>query len=136
MDPFTLASGIAGLLSLAIQTLQMTYQYCSSVKHAKEDAVEMSNELDLLKSNLSELHNFLQSPSTLSTSFQYTSVLYAAANICSAKLQKLRNRLNSVEKSQLGPLKWPLSVVDHRTTIQDIRGFAHTFHFALTIDGW
>jgi hypothetical protein len=136
MEPFTLATGIAGLLSLAIQASQMTQQYCTSAKHATKAALEMVNELKVLESNLSHLRAFLESESGFSKSFEYTSVLYTSTNACRIKIEKLCSRLNTVQRSRFGALVWPFSEEEYRSAIQDIRGFAQTFQFALTTDGW
>jgi hypothetical protein len=59
IDPFTLITGVAGLVSLAIQIMQITSDFASSVKDAADSVKDLNRELIALKTVLEQLESFL-----------------------------------------------------------------------------
>jgi hypothetical protein len=69
-DPFSLASGIVGVVGLAIQVTQVVIQFGLQWKDAPEDAQSFILELQSLNTNLSELHVNILFNSEFSKAFQ------------------------------------------------------------------
>lgn len=60
MDPFTIITGLGGLLSLTIQITQLLADYVSSVQDAPIFATEVAGETSVLSLILKELQEFLR----------------------------------------------------------------------------
>lgn len=135
MDPFSLAAGIAGLISLAATTIKCANGYMSSVKNGKDSIAIMVTELEALQANLASLDAFLQSVSTKDLAFEPTSVLRSCTTACEISLKALCKKLGQVGDGKTSRFLWPLSEKEHQKTVQDLRNFAHWMHFALSIDG-
>ena len=139
MDPFSITFSIVGVLGAVLQTVQLAKTYVSEAKDGKNVATEMLTELSSLQSNLERLDEFLKQDSQASLQFTHTSALTASTIKCCEKLEKLRmilsNKLNSHQTSRMSRLKWPLSVTDHRKTMEELRAFSQCIQLALTTDG-
>lgn len=135
MDPFSLAAGIAGLVSLVGQTLKVVETYIHDARHGKEAAAELSKELNVLNFNLTRLDKFLRSGNEAIQSFEDTSVLISSTTACRNKLNLLHDKLSSANESLKSRLRWPFDAKEHHKTINELRAFAQWVQFALTIDG-
>ncbi len=135
MDPFSIAVGVAGLLSLTGQTLTFIKPYVHDAKHGREIAEELLKELEILQYNLGRLDNLLRSDNEAIQQFNGTSVLVQSTTACRAKMTLLHDRLIKNRKDLLHILKWPFNVKEHRETIRDLRAFSQWIQFALTVDG-
>jgi hypothetical protein len=69
-DPFSLASGIVGVVGLAIQVTQVVIQFGLQWKDAPKDAESFILELQSLNTNLSELHANILYNKEFSKAFQ------------------------------------------------------------------
>jgi hypothetical protein len=141
MDPIPITTGVAGLISLTVQLSQIVSSYIIGVENARASAAELSASLAVLGSTLDRLKIFLHEEDTRGNSFEYTSVLFSTANACQTKLQQLCDKLGGTGRgSRIGraiqQLRWPLDEKGNRAAVQDLRGYAQTFQFALTLDGW
>ncbi|KAI9780621.1 MAG: hypothetical protein M1816_002782, partial [Peltula sp. TS41687] len=138
MDPFTLASGIAGLVSLTIQVTKITTEFLSSIKEAPHCIRDLRSELTVLTSNLKRLHTFLGSEPA-GRAFAYTSVLLLTCDTCRRNLRDLDNKLGNdsenVFRRALDRTRWPLKEKQTKSIVQDLRAYSQTFAFALTVDG-
>ena len=135
MDPFSLAVGITGLVSLAGKTLKVVETYIHDVRHGKDAAAELLKELNVLTFNLLRLDEFLQTENETIQSFDDTSVLVTSTVACRNKLNLLHDKLSKRSKSLTNRLQWPFDAKEHYKTIQELRAFAQWIQFALTIDG-
>ncbi len=140
MDPFSLATGVVGVLGVTIQVSQIVSSYIDGVKNAAKATTELLTTLTVLHSTLTRLDSFLRSESARDNSFEYTSVLYSATCACKTKLELLHSKLSKHESSRMNraihQLRWPFDEKENRTAVQDLQGFIQTFQFALTVDGW
>ena len=59
-EPFSLATGIAGLISLGLEVTKITRQYVQGVGNAAKDVDELLTELSALVAVLRQLAGFLQ----------------------------------------------------------------------------
>ena len=139
MDPCSITVGIVGVLGVVLQTVQLAKTYVSEAKDGKNLATEMLLELSSLQSNSERLDAFLKQDKQANLRFTHTSALTASTTRCGDKLKELliilRHQLNSYPTSRMSSLKWPLSVTDHRKTIEELRAFSHCIQLALTTDG-
>src|ERR1700753_532089 len=56
VDVISIASGVAGLITLAESLFDITFTYCKNVKHAQKDIARLSNHISLLSSTLYRLN--------------------------------------------------------------------------------
>ena len=141
LDPFTLATGVAGLLSLTIELSKIISAYTQSLNDASREAQELLAELSELSHVLEQLKDFLRSENAKSNSFDGTSVLCSARNACQGKLEyALRKFMKMSEGSKLSQsikrLKWPLDKQENLDTVNTLHRCTQTFQFSLTIEGW
>jgi hypothetical protein len=140
MDPFTLATGVLGLLGVTMQVSQIATSYITCVKNATKTTIELSTTLTVLCSTLTRLDAFLRSESARDSSFKYTSVLCAATGSCRTRLETLHCKLSKLDsgrtKRAIRQLTWPFNEQENRSAVQDLQAFIQTFQFALTVDGW
>ncbi|KAE8448932.1 hypothetical protein EG329_008728 [Mollisiaceae sp. DMI_Dod_QoI] len=139
MDPFSLATGVVGVLGVTIQLSQIVITYIHSTKNATKAASDLSASLTILESTLKSLDIFLRSENAKNNSFEHTSVLCCASVSCKARLDVLYNKLSKHSANRMiraiEYLKWPFNEGENRTTVTDLQGFIQTFQFSMTIDG-
>lgn len=137
VDPFSLATGIAGLISLGLEVTEKTLQYVQGVRNAAKDVDEFLEELSALVYVLRQLVEFLNSNRFSKASFDQTSVLLLTHNACEEKLKAIRLKLlkRSNDLKLIRALMWPFVKKEHRQTVAIIHQWVQTFQFALTIDG-
>jgi hypothetical protein len=143
MDPFTLATGIAGILSLCIQITDITKEYVSSATHAQKEAEDLARQTEALSEVLKKLVEFLRSAAVNDISFEPNSGLNLALGCCQMQLESLYKKLkkqNAQDKNKLvtvwDKLMWPLDKKDCVEIIRRLQECAQTFHFCLTISNW
>ena len=136
MDPFSLAVGISGLVTLTAQTLKLIQQYFNGVRHASETANSLATELQLLHNALYCLVDFLRSDSAKSQSFNETSVLVSSTSACKTKVEIIYKKLEAATKDRLHRALWPLNEKEHRQSVQELRALAQCIQFAMAIDEW
>ena len=136
MDPFSLAVGISGLVTLTAQTLKLSQQYFHGVKHASEAANSLATELQLLHNALCRLVEFLHSDSAKRQSFDETSVLVSSTSACKTKLEVIHKKLEVATKDRLHRALWPLNEKEHRQSVQELRAVSQCIQFAMAIDEW
>ena len=136
-DPFTLATGIGGLIHLTYEVTQITRHYLHDVQNAAKDINELLAELAALADVLPRLHQFLQVNGTTQRDFSQASVLVLAYQACEEQIQNIKSKLAKMSNSRkiMKSLTWPFVGKEHRETISCIHRWVQIFHFALTIDG-
>ena len=136
-DPFTLATGIAGLISLSLEVTKTAHQYIQGVRNSSKDIEDFLQELAALTDVLRQLDVFLKKDETGKRSFDQTSVLVKTYKACHNSLEKTRSTLQRRinEHKLLKALTWPFVGKEHQEVISAILRWIHTFQFALTIDG-
>ncbi|KAL8828698.1 MAG: hypothetical protein Q9191_002441 [Dirinaria sp. TL-2023a] len=136
MDPLSLAFGVAGVLGLLGQTLATTKRFVHLLRHGKEAAAELQNELTILHFNVSRLDRMLKDSAHGTLHFEATSVLLSSTFTFKDRLDALCNELRAASTSRFASLKWPLNSKEHRETIQDLRAYAQCVQFSLSNDGF
>jgi hypothetical protein len=95
-DPMSVAAGVAGLLSLTIQLLDVAQQYTHDVKNAEEEVVAFIRELTGLSDVLKRLDAFLKTKDSFAASG--TPALLKIRYSCEDQLQKLLKKLSEAMK--------------------------------------
>jgi hypothetical protein len=140
IDPFTAATGIAGLLSLTIEVSKTLYDMVSSLKNAPKDAKELLQELDQIQRVLTSLEAFLRDENAKHGSFRETSVLITAMNGFSKEIKELKCKVQKLGDGQglsrtIERGKWYFGEGEHRKIIMTLHRYLGMFQISLTIDG-
>lgn len=139
MDGVSVASGVAGLITLALQVSGTIAIYVNSIKERSKTIQELHDELLLLGEVLSGLLDFLQSEKAKGKSFDTDSVLSRAIRDCRARIERIGDRLKPSDGGKvaraLDKLKWPFEQREVMQMVENLRRFGQTFQFALTLEG-
>lgn len=140
MDGVSVASGIAGLISLALQVSGTIAIYVNSIKERSKNIQELHDELLLLGEVLSGLRDFLASEQAKGRSFDNNSVLQKAITDCRDRIERIGNKLKPPDSSSrvsraIGKLRWPFDQKEVNQMTENLRRYSETFHFAVTIEG-
>lgn len=140
MDPLSVASGVAGLITLADVVISRTYNTIIACKHASEDSRKLLREVQALA-------GILQSLSALESKLGAVALQshLPAAHIlaCQQTLQNIRDKLNKSDPKEDGisifqkakrTLKWPLSASDTEKFLAEMERHKGTFDLALSVD--
>ncbi len=141
VDPLTLATGVAGLLSLTLELNKVIGEYTCSVKHFPKEAHELANELVCLGQVLEQLATFLRSEKARRNSFDETSVLFLVTANCQAKIETVLQKFPRVSQtSRARPtferFIWPFKEKEISRTIEALSRYTQTFQLSLTTRGW
>jgi hypothetical protein len=143
IDPFTLATGVAGILSLSIEVAKITGEYVGSAKSAPKEVQDLAFQTDALSDVLKKLVEFLRSDATEHVVFQPNSGLHLVLKRCETQLGSLCKKLKGLNASNktklssaLNRLSWPLEKKECVETTRRLHECAQTFHFCLTIANW
>lgn len=135
MDPFTIATGVAGLVSLSFQLIKIATGY----PKATAGIQDFLDELRGLSNILQQLADFLTAKAG-SISFTNTSTLYLSSTSCTTRLQNLlrkfekRSSLSGKAARVISRLRWPLEEKEHRQLIEDLHRYSQIFKFALNVE--
>lgn len=140
IDPFTLITGVAGLISLAIEVTKITNDFASSVKGASGQVQDLLNEIVPLKDVLQQFDNFLKTQDSLGP-FAETCALISTEQYCTVKLKQLYEKLRHLTEGRtlrrgLHALAWPYKERETAEIILSLHRCAQTFQLALTVDQW
>ncbi|KAL1874221.1 hypothetical protein VTK73DRAFT_548 [Phialemonium thermophilum] len=106
MDPFSIATGVAGLASLAIQLAEAASRYAGSVRSASHEIASLRAQLQALTEVLNQLEAFLRSSDAANVSFAPGSGLSAVMQSCGKILErlfrKLHDKASKSEQARLG----------------------------------
>lgn len=137
-DPFTLVTGIAGLLSLGMEVTKITRQYVKGVRNASKDVEEFLDELAALIDVLGRLDDFLKDDKASRFIFDRSSVLFLTYSACEERLNTVRVQLlkRRNKYTLIKALMWPFVKQEHKETVLALHRWVQTFQLALTVDGW
>ena len=139
MDVISLSSGIAGLITLALQVSGIIANYVSAVKEGPKNIEELKEELILLGEVLSQLQDFLHDEKHKGRSFDSNSVLQSAFSSCKRRIERIGDKLKPPDGGKISRmvdrLKWPFESKEVDKMINNLRCYGQTFQFSLTIEG-
>jgi hypothetical protein len=139
MDPFTLATGVAGILSLTTELTKIFTEYVGGVASAPKSARSLFEEITALSHVLSQLVDFLRSENAKGNTFDKTSALCSMIAICQSNIEGLYKKIGNLSRnggSAFERLKWPLSEKDCQKSVERLHRCAQFFHFSLSVSSW
>ena len=142
MDPFSIATGVAGLLSLTEEFVKIIIDYTGSVKSATRDAWSVLTEVTALSHVLRQLVDFLRRDDTNSNPkcrFRETSALCSVIAICRNHIETLYRKVKfhgKPEKDLLGQLTWPFKKKECQEIVEVLHRCSQTFTFSMQIANW
>lgn len=137
MDGLSIASGVAGLVSLADTVFSRTYKFVREVKNAEKDISKLAREIRNLSSllhGLSLVFVELEQESSESN-FQLHHL-----NSCRVTLRTIEKTLDSCSPvgnrldKAWGKLKWPFSSTETKILINDVERHKTVINVALAAD--
>ena len=140
IDPFTLITGIAGLISLTIEVTKITTGFASSVRGAAGHVHDLLSELAALNHVLQQFDTFLKTQDSLGP-FAETCALIYTERYCTVKLKQLYEKLKHLTvggklRRSLRALEWPYKESESVDIVLSLHRCAQTFQLALTVDQW
>ena len=139
MDGVSVASGVAGLITLTLQVSDEVYKYIKAISERAKNAKELHAELLLLGEVLSQLRDFLNSEQAKGTEFDEHSVLQKSISQCKARIERIGDKIKPKEGNKLiralDQLAWPFKQEQVLQMMENLRRFRSTFEFAITIRG-
>lgn len=139
-DPLSVASGITGLVSLAIQATQLTCKYVAEVSHAGETALQCLRSSSLLRDVLESILES-QNNEDLTLITKRKSHLATSHEIqkCGQSLDKIHLKLKTLFRDD-GKIKrrkalmWPFQSSESDALIKRLQDFRDTFAAFLAAD--
>jgi hypothetical protein len=131
-----IASGVAGLLSLAIEMTKLSYTYIASVRGAPKSLTAYIRELATLTSVLLQLENLIQARRL---NGQNSQILSKALNDCKQEVEHLRAKLERKLShgrfmANVAALVWPLSQSELLDKVNMLHRYNGLFSSALQAD--
>lgn len=139
MDPFSIASAAAGLVSLSIQVSGLTIDFINGVKNAPRVVVSFQEEINTLRDVLGQFEAFIRTQPK-GPQFTSASSLSSSMKACETKLKNLSTTLSkhvsdSKMKRVIMRMKWPFDEKESRGGILEIHRYTQIFQFSMSIDG-
>ncbi|CZR48106.1 uncharacterized protein FPRO_12716 [Fusarium proliferatum ET1] len=131
-----IASGAAGLLSLAIEVTKLSYTYIASVRGSPKSLTSYIAELTTLTSVLLQLEDLIQAKRFNSQNIQ---ALSKALHDCQREIEHLRAKLEKKLsygriKAKVAALAWPLSESELLDKVNMLHRYNGIFSSALQAD--
>ncbi|KAM0083202.1 hypothetical protein ACKRZS_004614 [Fusarium odoratissimum] len=131
-----IASGAAGLLSLAIEVTKLSYTYIASVRGAPKSLTSYIGELATLTSVLLQLDDLIQARKV---NGQNNRVLSKALKDCKQEVEHLKAKLERKVsygriKAKVAALAWPLSESELQDKVNMLHRYNGIFSSALQAD--
>ncbi|KAH7215263.1 ankyrin repeat-containing domain protein [Fusarium oxysporum] len=131
-----IASGAAGLLSLAIEVTKLSYTYIASVRGAPKSLTSYIGELATLTSVLLQLDDLIQARKV---NGQNNQVLSKALKDCKQEVEHLKAKLERKVsygriKAKVAALAWPLSESELQDKVNMLHRYNGIFSSALQAD--
>ncbi|OQV07153.1 Ankyrin repeat-containing protein [Cladophialophora immunda] len=140
MDGVSVASSIAGLVTLALQVSATIAIYVNSIKERANTVRELHDELLLLGEVLSGLRDFLESEKVKGRALDTQSVLSKAIRDCRQRMERIGDRLKPSDGGKVARaidhLRWPFEQREVMQMVENLRRYTQTFQFAFTIEGF
>jgi Fungal N-terminal domain of STAND proteins len=141
MDPFSAASGIAGLIAIAVKTAQMVGEYVTLVHEHKKHAEELHKELLLMKEVLDQLKDMIQEERrngrlTSANHEDRNTVLGKAFSDCTKTIEQIQERLKEPVnkfKKAMAKFQWPFEQKEIHRMVESLRKYTQLFQLSLTV---
>src|SRR5256714_2156161 len=144
MDPFTIVTGIAGLISVSLQLTQLSYDYITSVRSASQSVTALHRELIGLQHVLCRLNQNILAHPDVKDAFadQASAVLGQPEDIlkvCKDDLVSLKKKLTKRSSERTftrlkAVLTWPFSEQATERKILQLHRYQELFDRVVNID--
>ena len=135
MNPVSAAASIAGLVALAGSLVKLATPFVNGIRHAKDDAQSLIDELNALQITLQKVQKFLTSESFNTRSFGDSSLLRSHSTVVTTRLATLYRKVERTSQSIFRTrLVWPIDHKEREEARTQIRTFSQSVHFALSIN--
>lgn len=140
MDPLSVASGVAGLVTLAEVVMSRTYNTIIACKHASEDPRKLLREVQALAGIFQSL---VALENKLGAAALRSQITAPQVPECQKTLQCIRDMLEKSDPKEQGmsfvqrakrTLKWPLSASDTEEFLAEMERHKPSFDLALSVD--
>jgi hypothetical protein len=139
-DPLSVASGVAGLVGLAIQATQLTCRYVAEVNRAGEAALQFLTSLSLLRDVLERMSESYHDDDLHSITQRHPDILvYDNFEKCKASLERVRKKLQALFRDD-GTLRkrkaliWPFQSSETASLVTQLQDSRDTFAATLTAE--
>ena len=93
MDPLSVAASVAGLVSLMLEVSCAIGSYYKSVKNARNDVLEIAQELTSMRDVLRQLNELLRSHQLKTEIFDQSSVLAHTLTVCVGNIESTSSKV-------------------------------------------
>ncbi|KAK8137557.1 hypothetical protein PG984_003050 [Apiospora sp. TS-2023a] len=139
-DPLSIASAVAGLVSLTIQATQLTCKYVAEVNHAGDAVLQCLRSLSLLRDVLLRIHESSKDGS-LASILMRKSQIFPKEDVerCEKSVETVRVRLAALFHEN-GKIKkrhaitWPFKNTESADLIKQLQGFQDIFATIIAAD--
>lgn len=139
MSGLDVASGVAGLIALALQVSHSLTEYITAVKDKSKNVQELLEELNLLGEALSLLNDFIFEEELKGRLLDDASLFARAVRDCKRRIERIGKSLTPPE-GKLGRawdrFIWPFEQKEIIKLVQNLRRFTSIFHFAANTQGF
>ncbi|KAJ6257088.1 Ankyrin-3 [Drechslerella dactyloides] len=137
MDPVSIASGIAGLISLSVTLIGFSYKYISGAYKASEKESQYIFELTNLKLLFLRLQEIIDTPEGRASKLLATLPI----SECKRDLEQLCSKLKKRGSSRLfairfNKLSWPFVEEETAQLVEMLHRYREIFQTALTAEGF
>lgn len=131
-DPLSVASGVAGLVSLTIQATQLACKYVAEVSEAGETALQCLRSLSLLRDVLARIHETEQSEAVAAIVTRKSDLIPPSdLEKCTHNVERVRQRLQTLfyddgKVKRRKALAWPFQSAESAKLIKQLQDFRDT----------
>lgn len=142
MDPFTAATGIAGLIAVAVKTIQMLGEFAGLINEHKKHVESLHKELSLMMQVLDQLKSLIDkqkhSGRLRSTdNVDHQTILGKAVLDCNKIIEQIQEKLREPVhrfKRAMAKLQWPFEQKDIRTMVDQLHRYTELFQLSLVAE--
>ncbi|KAL2687952.1 hypothetical protein Neosp_005522 [[Neocosmospora] mangrovei] len=140
MDPLSLSASIAGLASLSITIVDLSYKYGSGVLGAPKAQKDFLRELEAIGHPLRQLEKLVANSDPIPPQYPQASAdLASTVTECQNEMEDLRRKLEKMQsggkvKAALSRLKWPLAEDETLKAVQRLERYRSLFQNSLSVD--
>jgi phage-related minor tail protein len=138
MEPLSGAASVIAVIQLTGKIVEICGGYINKAKNARQDILQLQQEIWGLTEVLKMLDNLLRGPDGLRLTTSQK--LFDDVEKCSSTLTELKEKIDPdttqgpMRRLGLRALKWPLKRGEVVEAINDIEGYQSLFSLALQVD--
>lgn len=113
-DPFSVAAGAAGLISLGVKVTESLVEFYTTYKNQDSDVARLANKLEDLLHIFRILHDTLQSRKFRPNDQSLVEKVESFIHRCQDLIQELRDECNKLEKASKNSIKDMIKITGRR----------------------